>query len=175
MKKILCFLVLMTFLIPISITLAHAQTLYVDATVGDMKKIENSEYKASGISIVRNENGELISVVRVDASRYFDDPIVEEFLGSNPAYLVKHGIINDEKINLYRIQVEYFNPKCLTKIFQVPGYNDPCNWYHRAFVTMLGITDPDGEKYFGFKGLNHAYTLRSMDDVTTIWNILSKN
>tara|TARA_B100000029_G_scaffold496555_1_gene563036 strand:- start:2480 stop:2974 length:495 start_codon:yes stop_codon:yes gene_type:complete len=162
-------------LIPISITHVYAQTLYIDAKVGDMDKIEESKYKATGVSIVRNENGELISTIRVDAARYLDDPIVDQFLESDPKYLIKKGVINNEKINLYEVKVEYYNPECLTVTFEVPGYIDPCNWYHRAFVTMLGLNDPDGEQHFAFKGLNHVYTLRSMDEVTTIWHILSKD
>ena len=56
----------------------------------------------------------------------------------------------------------------------VPGQNDPCNWYDRAFVTMLGINAPDGEEYFGFKGLNHGYSVKTKFDIITTWNILTK-
>ena len=165
----------MVFLLPVSISSVYAQTLYVDAEVGNMEKIKGSKYMASGVSILRNDNGDLVSVVRVDATRYLNHPIVEEFLKSDPKYLVKQGIIDNQRINLYKVEVDYYNPECLEKIFNVPGYNDPCNWYHRAYVTMLGINDPNGESYFGFRGLNHVYTIKSLDTVTTIWNILSKN
>jgi len=162
-------------LIPISVTNSFGQTLYVDASVGDMKKIDESKYNASGVSIVRNNEGQLVSVIRVDATRYLDDPIVDQFLKSDPKYLKKQGLINNEKINLYEVKVDYYSTECLTDTSKGLGFNDPCNWYYRTFVTMLGINDPKGEQHFGFKGLNHSYTIKSMDQVTTIWHILTKN
>jgi hypothetical protein len=173
MKKIHIILLVMVLVVPICISQVYAQTLYVDARVGDMDKIEESKYKASGVSIVRNSNGELVSVVRVDASRYLNDPIVDKFLESDPKFLIKQGIVDDKRVSLFEVKVDYYNPECIDKIFEVPGYNDPCNWYHRVFVTILGITDDKGESYHGFRGLNHVYTLKTMDDVTTIWHILS--
>ena len=64
-------------MIPVLISSVNAQTLNIDVHVGDLKDIEESKYKASGVTVTRNAEGELISVVRVDASRYFDDPIVD--------------------------------------------------------------------------------------------------
>ena len=46
---------------------------------------------------------------------------------------------------------------------------------NKAIITMLGITDEKGESYNAFRGLNHVYTLKTMDDITTIWHILSMN
>ena len=113
--------------------------------VGDMDKIEESKYIASGVSVLRNSDGELISVVRVDATRYLDDPIIDKFLKSDPDYLIKQGTINGERVSLHKVEVDYNNPDCLDRTFEVAGYNDECNWYHRAFVTMLGINDEQGE------------------------------
>ena len=138
-----------------------------------MDKIEDSKYRATGISVLRNSDGELISVVRVDATRYIDDPIVDKFLKSNPDYLIKQGTVKGEKVSLHEVQVEYNNPECLDKVFEVPGYNDECNWYHRAFATMLGVNNEEGESYTIFRGLNHVYTIKSLDDVTTIWHIIT--
>ncbi len=171
MNKIQIFIIVLIFLIPISAIHAYAQTLYVDATVGDMKKIENSKYKGSGVSIVRNGDGELMSVVRVEASRYLDDPIVDEFLNSEPKFLIKKGTVNNEKVSLYKVEVDYYNPECLPELFKVPGYMNECDWYHRAFVTMLGLNDPDGEKHTAFRGLNHVYTIKTFYEVKTIWHI----
>jgi len=166
---------IMAFFVPIFISQVYAQSLYVDVTVGDMDKIEESKYIASGVSVLRNSDGELISVVRVDATRYLDDPIVDEFLKSDPDYLIKQGTINGQRVSLHEVEVEYYNPECLDRIFDVPGYNDECNWYHRAFVTMLGINDEQGESHTIFRGLNHVYTIKSSDDVTTTWHIITKN
>ena len=174
MKKVQILILIIIFLVPISVTHVYAQSLYVDAKVGDMDEIEDSKYKASGLTVVRDENGSLISVVRVDASRYFNDPIVDQFLESDPEYLIKQGMIGEDKISLYRIEVGYYTPDCLIEVMNVPGQYDPCNWYDRAFVTMLQINAPDGEEYFGFKGLNHGYSVKTKFDIITTWNILTK-
>jgi len=174
MKKIHILLLVMILIVPICISQVYAQTLYVDARVGDMDKIDESKYKVSGVSIVRNSNGELVSVIRFDAARYLNDPIIDVFLKSDPEYLIKQGTINDQKVTLHEVEVEYNNPECLTETFQVPGYSDPCEYYHRAFVTILGINDDKGESHTIFRGLNHAYTVKSLDDVTTIWHIITR-
>ena len=51
----------MILIIPISGTNVFAQTLYTEAYVGQLKDIEDSKYRASAVTIIRNENGELIS------------------------------------------------------------------------------------------------------------------
>ena len=174
MKIIQILILVMVFLIPICISQVYAQSLYVDVTVGDMDKIEKSKYIASGVSILRNSDGGLVSVVRVDATRYLDDPIIDEFLKSNPNYLIKQGTINGKEVKLHEIEAEYSYPKCLEKVFDVLGYNDECQWYHRAYVTMLGINDEEGESHTIFRGLNHVFTVKSMDIVTTTWHIITK-
>jgi len=175
MKKIQIVLLFSLCIIPISISQVDA-TLYVDASISDMDKIKDSKYKASAVSIVRNAEGELMSVVRVEASRYLDDPIVDEFLKSDPNMLIKTGTLNNEKLSLYRTIAEYDNPQCLEKQFDVPGYNNECDWYHRAFVTMLGVTEDDtGEQFTIFRGLNHGFVVKPLYDVITIWDIITKN
>mgnify|MGYP001239401223 FL=1 len=175
MKKIQIVLLFSLCIIPISISQVDA-TLYVDASISDMDKIKDSKYKASAVSIVRNAEGELMSVVRVEASRYLDDPIVDQFLKSDPNMLIKTGTLNNEKLSLYRTIAEYDNPQCLEKQFDVPGYNNECDWYHRAFVTMLGVTEDDtGEQFTIFRGLNHGFVVKPLYDVITIWDIITKN
>ena len=175
MKKIHILILVMVFLIPICISQVYAQSLYVDVTVGDMAKIEKSKYIASGVSILRNSDGGLVSVVRVDATRYLDDPIIDEFLKSNPNYLIKQGTINGKEVKLHEIEAEYSYPKCLEKVFEVVGYNDECHWYHRAYVTMLGINDEKGESHTIFRGLNHVFTVKALDTLTTTWHIITKD
>ena len=174
MKKIHILLLLTILVIPICVSQVYAQTLYVDSRIGDMDKIDESKYRATGVSILRNSDGELISVVRVDATRYLDDPIVDRFLKSNPDFLIKQGTVNGERVSLHKVEVDYNNPECLTDVFQVPGYSNPCEYYHRAYVTMLGINDDRGESHTIFRGLNHVYTVKSLDDVTTIWHIITR-
>ncbi|MBT3474912.1 MAG: hypothetical protein HN808_04775 [Thaumarchaeota archaeon] len=174
MKKIHLLFLAMILVVPICISQVYAQSLYVDVSVGDMDPIEESKYRATGISVLRNSDGGLISVVRVDATRYLNDPVVDRFLKSNPDYLVKQGTINGERVSLHKVEVDYNNPECLTNLYQIPGYSDPCEYYHRAFVTMLGINDEEGESHTIFRGLNHVYTVKSLDDVTTIWHIITQ-
>ena len=174
MKKIHLLFLAMSLVVPICISQVYAQSLYVDVSVGDMDPIEESKYRATGISVLRNSDGGLISVVRVDATRYLNDPVVDRFLKSNPDYLVKQGTINGERVSLHKVEVDYNNPECLTNLYQIPGYSDPCEYYHRAFVTMLGINDEEGESHTIFRGLNHVYTVKSLDDVTTIWHIITQ-
>ena len=168
-------IVFMVLLIPAVVSVANAQSLYIDASYGDMDKIEESKYKATGISVVRNSNGELLSVVRVDASRYLEHPVVDKFLNSDPKNLVKQGMVNGQKINMYNIVAEYSYPECISELYDVPGYADSCNWYHRSFVSMLGVTDEsEGERYNFFRGLNHAFVVRQLDEVKTFWTVLSR-
>ena len=175
MKKIHVILLVMVLVAPICISQVYAQTLYVDSTIGDMEKIDESKYRATGVSIIRNSDGNLVGVVRVDATRYLDDPIIDKFLKSNPDYVIKQGTINGKEVRLHEIKAEYSYPKCLEKVFEVVGYNDECHWYHRAYVTMLGINDEEGESHIIFRGLNHVFTVKSMDNVTTMWHIITKS
>ena len=173
MKKIIYFFVLTVLLISFSGANAFAQTLYIDAHVGELKEIDDSKYRASAVSIIRNANGELISLTKTDASRYLDDPILDKFLNSKPEYLIKQGKLNEHNINLYTINIEYSNPKCTEKVWKIPGFNDRCNWHHRAFSTMLGLTDNEGVEHIIFSGLNHAQILKSDYDVKIFWNVIT--
>ena len=174
MKKIHVVILVIVLIVPICISQVYAQTLYVDARIGDMDKIDESKYRASGVSVLRNSDGGLISVIRVDATRYLNDPVVDRFLNSNPEFLIKQGTINGEKVSLHEVEINYLNPECLEEVFDVPGYNDECNWYHRAYVTMLGVNDEKGESHTIFRGLNHVFTVKALDALTTTWHIITK-
>ena len=75
---------------------ANAASLYVDAYLEDMAPIEESKYQASAITVTRNSQGELISVVRADAVRYLPDPIIDVYLNSDPNFLIKQGKVGDD-------------------------------------------------------------------------------
>ena len=174
MEKIIYFIIPIILLISISTTSAFAQTLYVDASISDMDRIEESKYRATAVSIVRDSDGNLISVVKIDATRYLDDPIVDIFLNSDPKYFVKTGNVNQQNVSLYRTVAEYNNPECLERLFEVSGYDSKCEWYHRAFVTMLGVNDGEtGEKFSIFRGLNHGFVVKPLYTVNTIWDIIT--
>ncbi|MBT4326927.1 MAG: hypothetical protein HOD60_08460, partial [Candidatus Nitrosopelagicus sp.] len=93
MKKIYA-IIFVVLIIPVLVSTVNAQTLQVDVDLDELKDIEESKYKASGITTMRNTEGELISVVRVDASRYLDNPIIDQYLIiENPSVsLVKKGM-----------------------------------------------------------------------------------
>ena len=71
-----------------------------------------------------------------------------------------------------QVEVNYNYEKCITEIYQVPGYADQCNWYHRAYVTSLAINNDKGERFEIFRGLNHSYTIKPSDSVTSFWTII---
>ncbi len=175
MKKLGCFFILMVLIISFSATNAFAQTLQTSAYVGDLKSIDDSKYRATAVTIIRNSDGELLSVATAIASRYLDDPILDEFLNSDPKYLVKQGRMNNQDVNLYNIKVGFQNPQCIEKIYEIPGFNDNCNWYHRAFSTLFGLTDSEGVHQTVLRGLNHGEVIRSGYDVDIIWNIITRN
>ena len=148
----------MILIIPFSGTNVFAQTLQTEATVGELKDIENSKYRASAVTEIRNENGELISLSKVVASRYLDDSILDTFLNSKPEYLVKEGKLDDQVIRLYNIKVGYHNPECVER-----------------FSTILGVTDEQGIEHTVFRGLNHNEIVRSGYTVTTVWNVFTRD
>ena len=164
-------------LIVISISLASvfsvnafAQSLYVNPDEDSLIKIKDSKYFASSINVLRNSNGELISVVKTEASKYLPNPITDQFIDTLP--IMKEGIINTKNIEMRQVEVNYNYEKCITEMYQVPGYADQCNWYHRAYVTSLGINNDKDERFEIFRGLNHSYTVKPSDSVTSFWTII---
>ena len=164
-------------LIVISISLASvfsvnvfAQSLYVNPDEDNLIKIKDSKYFASSINVLRNSNGELISVVKTEASKYLPNPITDQFINTLP--IMKEGIVNTKNIEMRQVEVNYNYEKCITEMYQVPGYSDQCNWYHRAYVTSLGINNEKGERFEIFRGLNHSYTVKPSDSVTSFWTII---
>ena len=164
-------------LIVISISLASvfsvnafAQSLYVNPDEDSLIKIKDSKYFASSINVLRNSNGELISVVKTDASKYLPNPVTDQFIDTLP--IMKEGIFNTKNIEMRQVEVNYNYEKCITEMYQVPGYADQCNWYHRAYVTSLGINNDKGERFEIFRGLNHSYVVKPSDSVTSFWTII---
>ena len=175
MKKIYI-IIFSVLIIPVLVSTVNAQTLDVDVHVGDLKDIEESKYKASGVTITRNAEGELISVVKVDAARYLDHPIVDEYLMTeNPnVTLVKKGMLGKDTVTHYRVVAEYFNPNCSEISFDVPGFNDKCDWYQPVFSTYFIITDEEVE-HTVFRGLNHNFIVKSGYGSTTYWDIFTRD
>ena len=152
---------------------AFGQSLYVNPDEDNLIKIKDSKYFASSINVLRNSNGELISVVKTDASKYLPNPVTDQFIDTLP--IMKEGILNAKNIEMRQVEVNYNYEKCITEIYQVPGYSDQCNWYHRAYVTSLGINNDKGERFEIFRGLNHSYTVKPSDSVTSFWTIIRSN
>ncbi len=161
--------------IPTFVVIVNAQTLYVDARVGDINDIRESMYLASAVTVTRNSDGELISVTRADASRYLDNAIIDRYLNAYPENFVKEGVIGQKTVSMYQVAVEFIGEECLEEVFDVPGYANECDWYHRAFVTMLSVYDEDGESRELFRGLNHVFVVKSLDQITSFWTILVKD
>ena len=149
---------------------AFGQSLYVNPNDDNLKNIENSKYLASSINVLRNSNGELVSVVKTEASKFLPHPITDQFLDTLP--IVKEGIISERNIQMRQISVDYDYQNCISEMYDVPGYTEQCNWYHRATATILGVTDPQGVTYEIFRGLNHSYSVKPLDTVTSFWTII---
>ena len=169
MKYLLLIIISVSFASVFSVS-AFGQSLYVNPDEDDLVKIKDSKYFASSINVLRNSNGELISVVKTDASKYLPNPVTDQFIDTLP--IMKEGILNAKNIEMRQVEVNYNYEKCITEIYQVPGYSDQCNWYHRAYVTSLGINNDKGERFEIFRGLNHSYTVKPSDSVTSFWTII---
>ena len=169
MKKLAILIICLAVFSVFSVN-AFAQSLYVDVSEGELIKIKDSKYVASSINVLRNSDGDLISVVKTDASRYLLDPKTDQFLNMYPIF--KEGILNEKNIEMRQISVEYNYQDCIQEMYNVPGYSEQCNWYHRAHVTSLGITDNVGEPFEIFRGLNHSYIVKPEDTVTSFWTII---
>ena len=170
MRKIVLLIILAFGFSVVFVTSANAEVLNVEIdTAGGLKKIDDSKYKASAISVLRNSDGELLSVVKTSATRYLDKSITDEFIDTLP--VMKKGILNGKNLEMTQVALDYDYAKCLTELYEVPGYTEQCNWYHRATVTILGV-NAEGQKYELFRGLNHSYSVKPLDTVTSYWTII---
>ena len=170
MKKIALLMILAFGLTVVFVTSANAEVLNVEIdTAGGLKKIDDSKYKASAISVLRNSDGELVSVIKTTATRYLDKSITDEFIDTLP--VMKKGTLNGKNLEMTQVALDYDYTKCLTELYEVPGYTEQCNWYHRATVTILG-GNSEGQTYELFRGLNHSYSVKPLDTVTSYWTII---
>ena len=86
----------------------------------NLKNIENSKYLASSINVLRNSNGELVSVVKTEASKFLPYPITDQFLDT--LLIVKEGIISERNIQMRQIPVDYDYQNCISEMYDVTGY-----------------------------------------------------
>ena len=170
MEKILFSCIITLSILTIFSSGVFAQSLYIDKDELEMEKIQNSKYIASNISIIRNSSGELISVVKTEASTYLPKSITDKFLDTLPE--MKKGSMNGKNVSMIQTIVEYQYEECLGEIFQVPGYDKQCDWYHRPYITNLAVNDETGERYEIFRGLNHSYLVKPSYSVTDYWTII---
>ena len=170
MKRISLLMILAFGFKVVFVTRANAEVLNVEIdTAGGLKKIDDSKYKATANSVLRNSDGELISVIKTTATRYLDKSITDEFIDTLP--VMKKGTLNGKNLEMTQVALDYDYAKCLTELYEVPGYTEQCNWYHRATVTILGVNS-EGQTYELFRGLNHSYSVKPLDTVTSYWTII---
>ena len=170
MKKISLLIILAFGFTVVFVTSANAEVLNVEIdTAGGLKKIDDSKYKATAVSVLRNSDGELVSVIKTTATRYLDKSITDEFIDTLP--VMKKGTLNGKNLEMTQVALDYDYTKCLTELYEVPGYTEQCNWYHRATVTILGVNS-EGQTYELFRGLNHSYSVKPLDTVTSYWTII---
>ena len=170
MKKLSLLMILAFGFTVVFVTSANAEVLNVEMdTAGGLKKIDDSKYKASAVSVLRNSDGELVSVIKTTATRYLDKSITDEFIDTLP--VMKKGTLNGKNLEMTQVTLDYDYTKCLTEVYEVPGYTEQCNWYHRATATILGVNS-EGQSYELFRGLNHSYSVKPLDTVTSYWTII---
>ena len=170
MRKIALLTILAFGVTVVFVTSANAEVLNVEIdTAGGLKKIDDSKYKASAISVLRNSDGELVSVIKTTATRYLDKSVTDEFIDTLP--VMKKGTLNGKNLEMTQVALDYDYTKCLTEMYEVPGYTEQCNWYHRATATILGVNS-EGQSYELFRGLNHSYSIKPLDTVTSYWTII---
>tara|TARA_B110000014_G_C19772361_1_gene401900 strand:+ start:61 stop:582 length:522 start_codon:yes stop_codon:yes gene_type:complete len=170
MKRISLLMILAFGFTVVFVTSANAEVLNVEIdTAGGLKKIDDSKYKATAVSVLRNSDGELVSVIKTTATRYLDKSITDEFIDTLP--VMKKGTLNGKNLEMTQVALDYDYTKCLTELYEVPGYTEQCNWYHRATVTILGVNS-EGQTYELFRGLNHSYSVKPLDTVTSYWTII---
>ena len=170
MKKIYLLMILAFGFTVVFVTSANAEVLNVEVdAAGGLKKIDDSKYKATAVSVLRNSDGELVSVIKTTATRYLDKSITDEFIDTLP--VMKKGTLNGKNLEMTQVALDYDYTKCLTELYEVPGYTEQCNWYHRATVTILGVNS-EGQTYELFRGLNHSYSVKPLDTVTSYWTII---
>ena len=162
-------------LIPIFVSTASAQIIQTDVSMDDMDDIDDSKYRASGVSVIRNADGDLISLAKVDAGRYLDHPIIDEFLKNSPlAELVNKGKLGKDTVSHDKVEVLYRNPICADQTFDVPGFYDKCDWHHRAFNSICAVTQEE-IGYQIFMGLNHNFLVKSGYEVITYWDVFTRD
>ena len=170
MKKIALLIILVFGFTVVFVTSANAEVLNVEVdSAGGLKKIDDSKYKASAISVLRNSDGQLVSVIKTTATRYLDKSVTDEFIDTLP--VMKKGTLNGKNLEMTQVAIDYDYAKCLTELYDVPGYTEQCNWHHRATVTILGVNS-EGQTYELFRGLNHSYSVKPLDTVTSYWTII---
>ena len=170
MRKIALLTILAFGVTVVFVTSANAEVLNVEIdTAGGLKKIDDSKYKATAVSVLRNSDGQLVSVIKTTATRYLDKPVTDEFIDTLP--VMKKGTLNGKNLEMRQVAIDYDYAKCLTELYDVPGYTEQCNWYHRATATILGVNS-EGQSYELFRGLNHSYSIKPLDTVTSYWTII---
>ena len=102
MKYLLLIIISVSFASVFSVN-AFGQSLYVNPDEDNLIKIKDSKYFASSINVLRNSNGDLISVVKTDASKYLPNPITDQFIDTLP--IVKEGIFNAKNIEMRQVEV----------------------------------------------------------------------
>jgi len=142
MKILSLFIIFLVILYPVYV---YAETSLVP--------IDDSKYIASAQIELRDSDGNLVGVTTSNAGRYLPDPIVDEFL---ELYPVKENImINEKKYELREIVV--------TEVHQKDSY---------VFISHLFVQTENGSTVEIFRGLNHAFLVKSGDESTIMWTIL---
>ena len=113
-KTILLIIIGLSFVSIFSVNIAAEPLTW---NTDELIKIKDSEYKVQAYNILRNLDGELISVTKTVATSYLEKDVTHNFVDTLP--IVKTGIVNGKNVEMREITVEYNYEKCLTQVFAV--------------------------------------------------------
>ena len=120
-----------------------------------LKLIYDSKYIATAEIVLRDSDGNLISITNANAFRYLDDPIVDEFLET---YEIIDVVEKDGK--KYELR----------QILAQENHGEDA--YAYAFISYLDLLVNGNETIEIFRALHHGFALKSGDVSTITWSIL---
>ena len=120
-----------------------------------LKLIYDSKYIATTEIVLRDSDGNLISITNANAFRYLDDPIVDEFL---EAYEIIDVIEKDGKKYELRQMI----------LLENHGEDS----YPYSFISYFQLIVNDTETIEIFRASHHGFAIKSGDVSTITWSIL---
>ena len=166
------------FLIPLNASAITDDTLrewMLQTSTQKLVTIEDeNQPHASAYITLYNNNGELVGVSHVNASRYLEHPVLYAFLNEHPT--VENVTIGETQYKMKSIPIKLnVNPDfCFNTTGMGQGnIHDLCFFYH--WQTQMDVSfDVENQKYNTsvFRGLHHGFLAESGDVINVVWTVL---